>query len=201
MSLKNLLLDYLYPRGFDFSPEELPRSAYDEEGVIALFDYGDPLVKEVVWDVKYRGNRETTGKLGPLLFDTLVAEMEERNLLEKHGPAFLVPIPISPRDRLERGWNQAELLAEALLASDAGKRFEYLPAGLEKVRETETQKKLGRHDRLENLKGSMASRGRAAGRLAVVVDDVTTTGATFAEARRALREQGAAKVICIAVAH
>jgi predicted amidophosphoribosyltransferase len=58
-------------------------------------------------------------------------------------------------------------------------------------------------ERLENLKRAFTvpNAARVIGRTIIVVDDVTTTGATFTEARRALTEAGASKVICCAVAH
>ena len=75
---------------------------------------------------------------------------------------------------------------------------------LTKTRETPTQVSLGdRAERLENLKNAFAVRApeKVRGAHVVLVDDVTTTGATLLEARGELLRAGARKVTCLAVAH
>ena len=117
---------------------------------------------------------------------------------------MVVPIPISNKGRSERGWNQAEMLAERVAALDKENLFKYLPGQLVKIVHTESQTKTGsRKERLENLKNSMEilSASVVAGKCVVVIDDVTTTGATFAEAKRALEQAGATKILCLAIAH
>jgi ComF family protein len=208
----NSLTDYLFPRSAEEEAflvrsaadlwQKLPHAALVSREAHALFEYAHREVKEMIWRVKYRGDRATAQKLGTLLYDALVAELEEEELVEKYGPPLIVPMPVSPERRLARGFNQAELLAEALVACDPRRALAYAPQALRKTRHTESQTKTeGRAARLMNLKHSMAAGDLVAGRLVVVVDDVYTTGATCAEAKRALSEASAKKVLCLAVAH
>ena len=212
------LLDFIFPKNPEVLVleamssgkmlETLPRAATPEKSdVVALFDYSHPLVKEIIWQVKYDGNTTLAGRLGEILFDTIVEELEERGILSnlsKSRSAILIPMPISGKRRFERGWNQAELLCQAIKRSDTGNILKYIPGQLVKFRHTESQTKTAnKSERRRNLEGSMRVLNplSLAGRFVVLIDDVTTTGSTFAEARRALRESGVKKILCIAVAH
>lgn len=79
-----------------------------------------------------------------------------------------------------------------------------LAPALVHVRRVADQARLERHDRAANLAGAMAVRpgwgAPVAGRRCLVVDDVVTTGATLAEAARALTGAGAVAVAGATVA-
>jgi ComF family protein len=170
----------------------------------ALFDYSHPVVKEIVWQLKYGGNAIVADKLGAILYDAILEDLGELGLFEEWGRPILMPIPISDKRRFERGWNQSELLAERLLSRDDQKIFKYLPRQLIKLRHTESQTRTGsRGERLTNLSRSMKvlNPDKVRGRCIIILDDVTTTGATFSEARRALSEAGAKRILSVAVAH
>lgn len=188
--------------------DKLPRAEnLVVKDVIAIFDYKHPMTKEVVWEVKYRGNTQVARKLGGILHDTILEELSDLGLFDSsewHGKVVLIPMPISRQRRFKRGWNQSEYLAKALVEYDDSDRFEYLPKLLAKTRHTESQTSTNsKSERLKNVKDSMSlSEDRdLSGRCAIIIDDVTTTGATFEEARRALKGSGVKKVLCIAVAH
>ena len=209
------VLDFIFPKNPKIlvlealSAEELarklpPAQGPEEENTVALFEYSHPLVKEVVWEVKYGGNTALAKKLGEIIYDTIITELGERNALDSEHRALLVPMPISGKRRYERGWNQAELLARAVKDCDESRALKYITGQLAKIRHTESQTRTSsKSERLKNLEGSMKvlNPTMAEGRFVVLVDDVITTGATFAEARRALRAANAKKVLCIAVAH
>jgi len=108
-------------------------------------------------------------------------------------------VPLHPRRRRERGFNQAELLARALAARLTR---ECEPAALVRRRETRPQAGLTAAARRRNVAGAFAVRrqARVAGRLVVLVDDVVTTGATVAACAHALRAAGAREVRLVSAA-
>jgi ComF family protein len=111
--------------------------------------------------------------------------------------AGLVPVPLGPRRRRARGYNQAELLASRL-ADVTG--LQVLPGLLARVRDTPTQTKLTPGARRANVHGAFALRGPLPAGPLVLVDDVFTTGATLLAAAEALREAGAPRVEAVTFA-
>ena len=104
--------------------------------------------------------------------------------------AMLVPVPLSAARERSRGYNQSAVLAEFLARA---LRMPLLCALLRRRRDTVTQTALTPEERQANLRGAFAAAGPVRG-LPVLVDDVFTTGATLAEAARALLEAGAGRV-------
>jgi ComF family protein len=104
--------------------------------------------------------------------------------------AVLVPVPLSAARERSRGYNQSAVLAEFLARA---LRIPLARALLHRRRDTVTQTALTPEERQANLRGAFAAAGPVRG-LPVLVDDVFTTGATLAEAARALLEAGAGRV-------
>lgn len=215
LSFKENLLNFLFPKNPRvLELENLPAwklldilpacEGASDEGVSALFDYSHWMVKEIIWEIKYNGNRILAEKMGSILYDAICAELEEKNIFNRTHSVLLLPMPISDRRRFERGWNQCELIAGAIKIQDASRRFKYLPRQLAKIIHTESQTRTAnKKQRQENLDKSMLVQNPLSvkDRFVVLIDDVTTTGSTFKEARRALKAAGAKKIFCFAVAH
>jgi ComF family protein len=110
------------------------------------------------------------------------------------GADFLVPVPLHPLRQLSRGFNQAEALGHHLDLPIA--------AALRRTRNTGSQADLPAASRHANVRGAFAVvRGAdVAGRCVVLVDDVSTTGATLEACGRALLESGAREVRAVIAA-
>lgn len=152
-------------------------------------------MRKLVHGLKYR--RETW--LAPVLGEWMHGCFLAHYAAER--PDAVVPIPLHPFKRLRRGFNQAELLARDL-SRRLGVPCE--PRLLSRVRDTATQTKKDRDARRRNMAGAFAvPRARepyAFGRRILLVDDVMTTGATFAAAASALRAAGAVRILCLSAA-
>jgi len=134
---------------------------------------------EAIWRLKYDGCEDLARPLG-LLFDGCEAPRSR----------LIVPVPLHPSRLRERGYDQAALLARA-----AARRFA-LPCRdlLVRTHPTGAQVGLDRRRREANVRGAFRARRAIPGARVCLVDDVLTTGATAAEAARALLAAGAAHV-------
>lgn len=145
--------------------------------------YKKPL-REVIHRLKYRR-------------DISLAEILARHMVLKHMTLdwefdLVVPVPQGIARMRERGYNQAALIAWpfALLTGRP-----YVPKALVKVRETPSQVDLAVQERWENVKQAFAAEGKMVeGKNVLVIDDVTTTGATMEACASALVQAGARAV-------
>lgn len=112
-------------------------------------------------------------------------------LAEAEGIVRVVPVPTSPAAMRRRGYRIVDQLAAR---AGLDPRSALRPSG-----GAGDQRGLGRDERARNIAGTMRARG-VAGRAVLLVDDVVTSGATLAEAARAVRAAGATVVGAATVA-
>ena len=105
----------------------------------------------------------------------------------------VIPVPLHPRDRHERGFNQSELLARSVAEETD---IPLLADVLVKTKITPHQAKLNLEERYKNLEGAFAVNNpeKIAGLTVLLVDDVITTGTTMNECAKTLLAAGARRV-------
>lgn len=163
----------------------------------ALFSYKDPLVRTLIWNLKFRKNKHCFELAGEFLYDNLLDFL----INDATEQAIIVPVPLSPKRKRERGYNQTELLAEEIQKYDKEGRFEIVLNAV-KRKDTPSQTSLSRKERLANLKGVfIVDSEKIKGKNVIILDDVITTGATTAELKTALQNAGAKNVEIVALAH
>ncbi len=143
--------------------------------------YAPPLTR-LIRGLKHGNGLIEARILATLMRDALVAE---------DPPDLILPVPLTYRRRVQRGYNQAALLA-AQIARQVVVPADY--RGLKRIRHAAPQRSLDAAARRRNLSGAYRASRDFSGKDIAVVDDVMTTGATAAEISLTLLDAGASKV-------
>ena len=170
------------------APAPLP-VGIDRYQALAAFE---PPLRELILSFKYRGKDYLGRSLGEWM-----GENAARWTLESH---VIVPVPSPTLRRIARGYHPADVLASAL-----GKRLNRPTAryALRRRHGFPSQTALDRQDRAENAERSFSSgwhTGPLKGCRVLLVDDVSTTGATLSACARLLRISGARSVDAVVLA-
>lgn len=160
------------------------------ERCIALFRY-QGLVSHLIGELKFRQRLALARLFGHLLAEAVVWQSEG------FWPELLVPVPLHPARRRERGYNQSLEMARVV-----GKVLNIRVDGrlVAKTVATAPQQSLTRAERLDNVRGVFSLCQSLKVRRLAIIDDVMTTGATVNELASVLRTAGAECVQVWAIA-
>ena len=166
--------------------------------ITSLFSYKDPLIAELVKQIKSQKNRHAYELAGYALYQELLKVTPGQT----ETKIVLVPIPISKKRRRERGYNQCGLLIEAILKHDTENKFEKRFDILERTKHTEDQKLKNREERLAGSGKIFTAKIVADPNIPlIIIDDVSTTGSTLEQARDTLIKAGYTTISALTLAH
>ncbi len=159
--------------------------------IVAPWRFGGQLAT-AIRRLKFTGATHVARTLAPLWSPVLAAAVAETD-------GIVIPVPLHWRRRLQRGFDQTWLLATYACALAALPRPAIV---LRRTRGAPAQSTLSAAQRVANLAGAFCVRDPRAveGRAVILVDDVVTTGATFAAAAEPLAAAGATRIIGVALA-
>lgn len=167
----------------------------NKEGGSLSFDFGFSAMgyglyeRRLIFNLKYDGKTY----LAPIIADIMYDAMQSKDL--KLDADLIIPVPIHKKRLSERGFNQAEKIANHL-----SKKLSIPVAAnvLYRAKETRTQRALSPEERNENMKGVFEIRkGKEdfiKDKRIILLDDIYTTGATVSSCGRELRKHGAKKI-------
>ncbi len=214
--IKNFLLDIMFPikcTGCQIKNEILCDNCIAkislndkelDENIKTIFSYKDPIIKKVIWELKYHNKRYLGEKLGKLLYEYLLEDISDIKMDISGRTLYIIPIPISRNKTKLRGYNQALMIAKGFCNSGGKAVFELKNEIIVKKVDTIPQAKItNKKMRLENVKNVFEIKNKEIlkGRTIIVIDDVVTTGGTIKEMMRILKKAGAKRVFGFTIAH
>ncbi len=110
----------------------------------------------------------------------------------------IIPVPLHPTRKRERGYNQSEEIAVALGSIIS---IPVKSEHLTRVRITSTQTRMTENERDMNVSGAFKCTAKLSKKNILLIDDVITTGSTVEECLKVLKEAGAERVDIFVIAH
>ncbi len=165
-----------YTHFFESTPNPIEKIFYGripiEHAAANLFFTKDSLMQHLMFQLKYRGNKDAGYYLGKLLGFELKKSTQFANI------DGIIPLPLNAKKEFKRGYNQAQIICEGI-AEIWDKPI--LNNAVERVVFTETQTHENRIQRWQNMVGvfKVIEEEAIQNKHILLVDDVITTGATL----------------------
>lgn len=180
--------------------QSLPRANSAQKAAgSGIFLYSDATVRCLVQAAKYDGSRQAARIMGRLLHEELLGLCADKRIITNR--VTLVPVPLSSDRYRQRGFNQCHRIARSICDQQQDDHL-VIKDALKKTSTTPPQTSLPKHKRKDNLRDCFQLKDAVSisNECVVVIDDVTTTGTTFRETKRALKDGNPEKVLAVAFA-
>lgn len=161
------------------------------DGIIAVFSpyFYENSLKKAIREFKFSGQR----LFGELFGEMIYEELKDISYIWEYDA--VIPVPLHPTRYEERGYNQAEIIADKISKLSG---VPMISDGLFRIKKTKKQSSLKGLERRENVKGAFyAYPGAVSEKRIILVDDICTMGETLRAAKDALKKGGAGDIIAI----
>lgn len=157
---------------------------------IHVYGFFEGTLRDAIHLLKYRQRTSLTKRLSQLMCEALREE-------DKYE--LIVFVPLHFIRQWWRGYNQSELLAREV---SKNLRIPVSCGNLIRSKYTKSQTRLPENKRYENVKGAFRVKrpDEIFGKKILLIDDVSTTGATLGACSEALKDAGAKEVFGLVVA-
>ena len=172
------------------------RKKFESTGIISdftshfLFEK-DKVIQQIIHALKYEKRFLLGIFLGKLLGETIAKNFSAYSI------DYITPIPLHHLKKAEREFNQSYYIAKGISTITGIKINDGL---LKRIRYTESQTGMILIERDKNVNGAFAARKNLEGENILIVDDITTTGATMRECGRVLLNAGAGNIFGASIA-
>lgn len=161
-------------------------------------DYNNQVLQDLLHALKYKYIEGISAVLASLNYKYLT----DKNIFQQFNlnteTAVFVPVPLHHKRWLTRGFNQSELIAKELSGLSGISAVNLL----KRVKNTETQINLKRHERQANVKEAFIVNTIKLDKTKkiILIDDVVTTGSTLNECANSLAVAGFTEIYGLVVA-
>ena len=162
--------------------------------ITSLYSFKNEHIKKAIHGIKYFHRKDLLISFAILLAETIKED-------EHYKSYILVPIPMPQFRKYIRGYNHTEVLAKLISTSLDVPYQNNILLQNRKVRNSRQVLTQSRSERLQNKKNTFIVAQNIKNINIILIDDVTTTGATLKEARRVLLQAGASRVMAFTIAH
>jgi len=138
-------------------------------------------MRELIRGLKYHNKRDLAKPIAQIMYNYWKSLKINRTNFE------IVPMPLHPKRKKERGYNQVLLVAEEFSKLTG---YTINTKIVKRIRNTEPQYRLSKVERKKNLEGAFEVNAKEhKGKKLLILDDITTTGATLEELKNTFENE------------